>query len=219
MRRRAPGFTLVEMMVAIVIFLIFIGGVYGIYFTVHGALTRTEAEEDLLQTGRVVLAELQTALCAAVPDPKGMTSALTGQDTDGDAAGPQTDALTFLTTAHVPAGDAPAGDVVQVKYTVNPGTDGSTPGLYVEETRHPGLEPDDATPAPRLVSSLVTSFNVLYLTSDGWQPAWENQTALPPAVRVELTLRSDGPHPREETLVTTANLARATAATGGTDGT
>ncbi len=223
MKRRARGFTLVEMMVALVIFLLFVGGVYSIYYTAHAAIERTDAEEDLVQTGRVVLAELSAELTAAVPDPKGLASTMTGTDTDGDPSAPQTDTLSFLTSGHNTAGTDPVGDLTQVSYTRNDGSDGSTPGLYVTETRHPGLEPDGTTPTPRLLTPLVTSFNCLYLTDAGWQTDWSSQTTLPQAVRIELVLQSTGANPRTETLVTTANLAQATDtptdATGGTSGT
>jgi len=214
--RHARGFTLIEMVVAIVIFMLFVTAVYGVYSAANMAIMRVDEQEEIFQTGRVLLEQINTELTSAYQASTATVSSLTGEDTDGASDAPQQDTLTFLTTAHAAYGDAPAGDVSQVIYEMGGDTPDDTPGLYVEENFHPGLETPEETPARRLLSPLVVGFNCKYLPAGAdWLTEWVGQSTLPVAVRVELTLRP----PREDAipivLVTTANLMLATVPAGG----
>jgi prepilin-type N-terminal cleavage/methylation domain-containing protein len=71
------GFTLVEIMVATVIFMLFITAVYGTYTAAHSAMTRAEEQEELYQTGRVVLAQLNSELTCTYQAGTATVSALT----------------------------------------------------------------------------------------------------------------------------------------------
>lgn len=216
--RRARGFTLIEMIVAVMIFMLFIAAVYGTYTAANKAITSTEEEQEVLQTGRVLLAQLNTEFTSAYQASTATVSTLYGEDSDNASDGLQQDTLTLLTTAHAPYGDAPAGDLCQVKYEMSDGTQDEKPGLYVEESFHPDLELEEATPEKRLLSPLVVGFNCKYLAAGGtdWQTEWIDQTVLPVAVRVELTLKPRRENAKPTILVSTANLMLATApATGG----
>lgn len=212
--RAKNGFTLIEMMVAILIFGIFISAIYGVYHVAHAALARAEEEEELYQTGRALLAQLSSELASAYPTPKGTTSGFIGEDTAETITERQEDKLTFLTTAHALSDDAPAGDLCQVRYRMDDPDQNETPGLYLEVNRTPGLEMADTTPEPQMLSPLVKSFNVLYLPADGdWEAEWPDGPTMPVAVRIELLLQSAEPNGKMITLTTTVNLAMATAPT------
>lgn len=222
MSRRSRGFTLIEMMVAVVIFLVFIGAVYGIYTAAHGAMARAEDVEEVTQTGRVLLDMLNTELTSVYQPASKTESQLLGEDGEEIDGVPQ-DRLTFLTTAHQVAGEQPVGDLCQVSYSMDSDQPDAEFGLYIAENLHPDLEVDTTEPEQRLLSPLVVGMNCRYLPAGGddWVDEWVDQTSLPVAIRVELYLRA----PRQKApvlMVTTANLAMATApaaTTGGSDAT
>lgn len=221
-RRSARGFTLVEMAVAVVIFMLFISAVYGTYTAASKAITSAEEQQEVMQTGRVLLAQLNAELTSAYQSSTATVSSLYGEDSENAAAELQQDRLTFLTTAHDAYGDMPAGDLCRVTYEVSDGTEqDETPGLYVEENFHPDLELEDETLPRRLLSPLVVGFNCKYLGAGGteWETEWVDKAALPMAVRVELTLKSRREGAKPMILVSTANLKLATApAAGGSGG-
>ncbi|HOS42164.1 MAG TPA: type II secretion system protein GspJ, partial [Armatimonadota bacterium] len=133
------------------------------------------------------------------------------------------DQVTFLTTAHALDGEAPAGDLQQVRYRMADAAAGEEPGLYVQVHRTPGLEAEEteteAEPETRRLSARVIGFNVRYLPADGdWLMEWPDGATLPRAARVELTLRSDTDGAAPVVLSATANLAMATAETAGEEG-
>lgn len=217
---RRRGLTLVEVMVALTIFLIFAGAVYGVFTAATTAMGRAEESGEVYQTGRVLLGELAAELAGAWQAPGATASSLTGEDTDGGSEDTQADVLTFRTTAHRTRADGPVGDVCEVSYTVGDETTGATEGLYLTESLHPDLEGSTETPEARLLSPRVVSFNCRYLPTDGsdWLDAWEDETSLPQAVRLELVLRPERADAKPVALTTTVNLMLATApATGGTD--
>jgi len=208
---RRRGFTLVEMMVALVIFMLFMGAVYGMYTAAQSAIVHAEEQETLYQTGRVLLAQLNAELTCLYVSAEGPAVALLGEDAGTDER-PE-DSITFLTTAHVAAEGQLVGDVSQVRYSLEDESADERPGLYVEESFPPDLAVEDAEPTRRLLSPLVTGVNFLYLPPGGdtWEMSWVDQETLPTAIRVELTLCAPRADAKPIVLLSTANLAMATA--------
>ncbi|MHB9132116.1 MAG: prepilin-type N-terminal cleavage/methylation domain-containing protein [Armatimonadota bacterium] len=204
------GFTLIEMMVALVIFAIFIGAVYGTYQSANQASASVEERADVYQTARVLLAQVNHELCCAYQSGSATTSSLLGEDTEGDATALQHDTLTLLTTGHraLNTGE-PAGDVCQVKYSVELDADEQPTGFFLTENLHPGLEADDTAPEPTALSDMVAGMNCKYLdgASNEWQDEWVDREALPAAVRVELVLKPRREGAKPIMLFTTADLA------------
>lgn len=220
-RRQQRGFTLIELLVAVFIFLIFISAVFGAYRAANQSMTQTEEQADLYQTGRVLLAQINAEITSAYQPATSLTSELVGEDSDGSSEDLQHDQLSLLTTRQSMDGDRNTSDVRRVTYLMG-GTDtDETPGLYLEENRHPGLEMTDEEPTHRLLSPLVVGINYKYLPSgaEDWATEWVDQTTLPVAVRIELTLQSTRPGAKPVVLVSTANIAMATVptTTGGDD--
>jgi type II secretion system protein J len=212
MRRVSRGFTLLELLVAMTIFLLFIGAVYRTFRAGQTSMVHVETQQDLYQTGRIVLAQLTAELACAYQSASAQTSSLLGEDTEGSPDLAQADQLTFLTTAHAAVPGRAAGDLWQVTYTLGEGTDEEPAGLYVEERFPEALAVADAEPTRYLLSPLVVGFNCKYLPAeDDWEPEWLEQPTLPAAVRIELVLQSRRPGATPLVLVATTNLALATA--------
>jgi prepilin-type N-terminal cleavage/methylation domain-containing protein len=214
------GFTLIEVLVALVIFTIFAGAVYGVYRAAYESMTRAESQEDLYQTGRVLLAQINAEITSAYQPASATASAVDGESAadTGNALG--SDQLTFLTTAHTAGIDKTKGGLCQVCYLMGDPSQGQAPGLYVQEDLHPGLEVDGEQPTSRLLSPLVVGVNFLYLAEGAtdWSDDWPttSQTTLPIAVRIEMILQSPRPGSKPIVLVSTANLTTATVPPGGT---
>ena len=212
---KSAGFTLIELTVAVAIFLVFITATFGTFTTVHDFMARTEVHEDLYQTGRVVLAQLSAELASVYRPASSTETELVGEDTEGSVDSLQSDRLSFLTTAHPVDEDDTYGDLTRVTYSLDGASFGEPPGLYLEESWTPGLELNDDQVERHLVSPLVVGFNCKYLPVEGdWELEWVDQTTLPLAVRVELTLQDLEAQSLPLVLVSTTNLAMTTIPAG-----
>lgn len=230
MYRRRAAFTLIEALAAIVIFLIFMASVVSIHSAANAAIARTKDQQEVYQTARVLLAQLTAELTSAyqlstvkLSPYGGVTLAgtalcsLQGTVANDATALPQA-TLTFITSAHPAPAGVVNGGLCQVTYEMaGDGSVASPIGLYIMEDYYPGVEMATQTVTPRLISPRVSAFNCLYLASDGvtWSNTWDAtaQTALPVAVRVELTLQSRDPKATPIVFSATANLQTATAPT------
>ena len=218
MNGRISGFTLIESMVATLIFLLFLGLIFGIYSATNQSMKRVEQQQEVYQTGRALLAQINAELTCAYQSANQSASALVGQYAVDAGTGLPQDTLTFITAAHPAPVGQPASDLCQVTYEISGNDTPDSPvGLYVAEDYYPGLEVANATFTPRLLSPLVIGLNCLFLDTTGtWQSDWENQTTFPQAIRVELTMKPQTPKAVPLVLVTTANLLTATAASATT---
>jgi len=212
---KSAGFTLIELTVAVAIFLVFITATFGTFTTVHDFMARTEVHEDLYQTGRVVLAQLSAELASAYQPAGSTETELVGEDTEGHVDSIQSDRISFLTTAHPLDEEGTYGDVTRVTFSLDGASSGEPPGLYLEESWTPGLELNEDQVEQHLVSPLVVGFNCKYLPVEGdWELEWVEQTTPPLAVRVELTLQDPEAQSLPLVLVSTTNLAMTTIPAG-----
>jgi len=212
---KSAGFTLIELTVAVAIFLVFITATFGTFTTVHDFMARTEVHEYLYRTGRVVLAQLSAELASVYRPDSSTETELVGEDTEGSVDSLQSDRLGFLTTAHPVDEDDTYGDLTRVTYSLDGASSGEPPGLYLEEIWTPGLELDEDQVERHLVSPLVVGFNCKYLPVEGdWELEWVEQTTTPLAVRVELTLQDLAAQSLPLVLVSTTNLAMTTIPAG-----
>jgi len=191
------GFTLVEILVAVTLFMIVIGAIYGTIQAGNASVAKTEERVDVYQTARIVLDQMVSELSSAYQPSETKQSTLIGEDTPGEETAPQYDKLTFLTTSHHASNTSePASDVCKVSYTVHVTPEGEPLGLYMEEDLHPGLSMNSEPANPVRLSDLVVGINFQYFDSDTeeWQKEWVDRKTLPKAVRIELAvkpLRSD----------------------------
>ncbi|HEY3418476.1 MAG TPA: prepilin-type N-terminal cleavage/methylation domain-containing protein [Armatimonadota bacterium] len=221
---RLRGFTIIEILVAMSIFVLFVSSVYGAFRQANKSTVGTEERAEVYQTARVLIEKINRELRSAYQPRTATTSSLVGEDTEGDPTAPQFDKLTFITTAHsMTTGEEPAGDVCQVQYLIGQDADENPLGLYMVENPHPGLEPDNEVRDPQEVSDLVVGMNCKYLDpdTDEWVDDWTDRPQLPKAVRVELALQAKRKGAKPVLVATTANLpppppAGAASTTGGT---
>jgi|GEM_PF-1326266 len=227
------GFTLIEILVAIVILIIVVGAIYGAFRAGNRSAMLVEESADLNQTARTLLGHIDSELSSIYKRSGQQTDFLRGENSE-DQGGPQYfDKITFTTLSHKPCGKQTIkGDVCAVSYSAEYDKENNPIGLYLTEDYTPGLHTEDqttASPDPDKVvqlSTLVIGMNCTYLDpdTDEWVDQWIDKTTLPSAVRVELILKSTRAGSTPITVASTTNLpswstATDTAASTSTGGT
>lgn len=196
-------------MVALVMFMIVIGAIYGTYRAATSSASVAEERSDLNQTARILLSQINKDLSSAYQQPGEQSSSLTGENTEGSETALQHDALSFLTTAQsiIPV-RGPVGDQRRVTYMLETTPDGEPDGFFVSADPRPGLSVSDEEPEPLELSTLVVGFNCRYLDgeTDEWQDDWTNRQTLPKAVRVELFLKPEREVAKPIMVASTVNL-------------
>jgi type II secretion system protein J len=210
-RSGSSGFTLVEVMVAIVMLMIVIGSIYGAFRSANLCASRTEERADVNQTARVLLAQMVSELQSAYQPAGAQEIIFTGEDTEAAESAPQYDTLVFMTTGHHSPSQLQAdGDLCRVTYAVQTNADDEPEGFFVQEDFRPGLSmsEDDKGPAPIKLSELVVGLNCKYLdpTTDEWQNEWVDRQEMPRAVRVEMVLKPEREGATPIVVAATANL-------------
>lgn len=201
--RRTPcGFTLIELMVALVILGTLAGGLTLSFRTALDAQERIGRDGDEAQEIRVVVdafrADIEQAALTAGSD----RSWFIGTD-EGDNENPM-DTLRLTTRSHrVPMRDvdpsaewesqARHADWSAVTYTIVPADEEEEGGLYRREVVPPGEDPMEETGQAELLSAAVAGLNFRYFDGVEWQETWDttdaNSGALPRAVEVTIILR------------------------------
>lgn len=207
--RVAAGFTLIETMVALVIFTIIIGAIYGTYRAATSSASVAEERADLNQTARILLSQINKDLSCAYQQPGEQSSSLEGEDTEGSSTALQHDKLSFLTTADsIMPVKGPSGDQRRVIYMLEMTPDNEPDGFFVSVDPRPGLSVSDEQPEPFELSTMVVGFNCKYLDgdTDEWQDGWIQRTTLPKAVRVELLVRPERKDAKPVIVASTVNL-------------
>ena len=196
-RTENPGFTLLELLVALSLMAALTAS---LYVTFRIAFTGREHAEAALapvriaeQTMDLIRADLESAT-----PPTGL---LAGPFTGSNGTTPtglESDTLSFYSCSnnpedpHYPAGAPPAGDIRLVQYslvTINP-TD-TTSTLQRQITTNL-LAPDVETPVTDYLCQNVLSFTVQYFDGTSWWPTWDSTqqgNVLPNAVEITLQLQ------------------------------
>ncbi len=173
-RNRQEGFTLIEVLIAVMIFAIVIGAVYGAhqatFRVVHGSLWQLKAGTS----GRGALLRLSEDLQSLVQGPAGY---LRGES--AGLAGPRADQLSFVSAAHVALrrDDLPLGDSL-IKYTVEIDDRSGLFNLYrTADKLYPGEVGADLSAGKRhLLCSGLLGVRFSYLDSEGIsQDSWESR--------------------------------------------
>jgi len=204
-RKNETGFTLIEILVALVITVIIIGAIYGAFRAGSRSTVVMEENADLNQTARVLLTRISSELGSLynISGQTGVSSNIVGQSAAGLGYPPGFDTLTFTTVGHQPlASGEIGGDVCQVTYAAECAADGTPIGLYATENYTPFTQTTIANQTTTnttiqpstLVSDLVVGMTLNYLDSstNQWVSDWVNQTTLPSQVRVEIIVQSPG---------------------------
>ena len=217
--RRRPGFTLIELMVALAIMSIVLSTVYATFFTALKAMRDTRQRDDTYQIARVVMEKISNDLTMAFYRPGSdrqdhPTQLFIGRDAvDDDMA---RDRLDFTTASHVLMRDGrPESDVVEVSYYIDD-TYTDRPLLVRREDPLPDAELRHGGTL-RILAERVVALNFRYrepgppahdrhrpsgpateeeeAQEPEWHDAWnadtwqQNRKSLPELVEITLTIR------------------------------
>lgn len=162
--RRASGFTLVELLIAMFIFAIVVSAVYGSYRATFHVIHGSESQLRFADSARVVFKLLSEDLGALVTEPGGVFRGETN-----NYSGNRGDSLSFISSAHLVLrkADIHAGPVL-IGYEVEPDAVTGLLNLYRRQNvLLPGVEPDDEEAARHLVCRGLQAFRFTYLDRDG----------------------------------------------------
>lgn len=193
------GFTLMELLLALLMTAILAGGLYQTLYAGRVAQTRTDRAARLSQIGRAVLAVVRRDLECLVQEPSPYNTGLYGQD--GEGAAFPADTISFLTCSGMPlitssltvnydAADRPVEtDLAAVEYVL--GTDDHA-GLVRRSKRRLTCTLSDDAPAWRedALAYEVVGFDVRYWDGDAWTDAWDSveSESYPEAVEVTVVV-------------------------------
>jgi prepilin-type N-terminal cleavage/methylation domain-containing protein len=186
-RRLAPGFTLIELVLALSIVAIMVTMLFGGLRVGVRAWQRGEERATILQHSRSMMQLLEEAFGG------------TFWYLDMLEQGATTPVLLFkgeanrvyFVTGSPPIPMSPTIPFVAVTLSVD---EGNTPGLAIREKALPAFDPFEAV-APLVVDPTVSAISFRYLRDAGaWEASWDSveERALPRAIEVTLTATVDG---------------------------
>jgi type II secretion system protein J len=213
MRRDRRGFTLVELMLAILILAIMMSIIYGLVVSTVSAARRVEEITASSEIGPAILTRVRSDLQAAFIPKDG--EFFVGSKRPGGGA--DRDRIDFISGemaygSDIEGEDARFHSINEVGYQVLENRKDPNVGvLYRREDYFIDAEP---LKGGRLteVYDRVRSFSLRYYDGEAWRPDWNNkaQKGLPKAVEVEVKiLVTDRDNPNvEQTFKTTVVLSR-----------
>ena len=195
-RRPAPGFTLVELVLALSILAIMMTILFGGLRLGLQAWQRVEARAAVLQHARSMTQILEEAL--------GGICGYAGLAERGTAIPViffkgESERVSFVTVSP-PISPPAAIPFVAVTLSIDAG---SAAGLAIREKALPNFDPFERV-TPSVVDPTITAIRFRYLRDAGsWEDSWDavEESALPRAVEVTLTAMIDG-RARESTPIT-----------------
>lgn len=198
------GFTLLEMVVAIVIFTIVVSAAYALFESGRSVSLRGERRARLFQTARAVLAMIEADLRGAVLPGEDILTEFTGTDNaDGDLPVDEIETLAINLDGLVT--EEPQSDRSIVRYWID-----SERGLLRERdgVLSPpvvDIEREEEEEDYEEVSADVIGLNLRYFDEGTWHDVWESEQErkLPQAVEVTIHVSDTW---RGEELVETFTL-------------
>jgi prepilin-type N-terminal cleavage/methylation domain-containing protein len=214
--RRGAGFTLIEVLIAVVLFVLISGLAFSVYQTYSAALGRQEGWRTYWRPAVAAVETLRADLGACVqPAVEEPSFVLNSEDSSGPFA-------TLHLYTVVPASDPESPDRLEVQrigYVVRPMGEGTPDrGVLLREARPlVGRETLGIPVTEELVKGIVR-FSVQAAGESGWADRWTaGQTeGLPKAVRMILQFEEDGQirSLESEVVVAAGNLLKAGATKG-----
>ncbi len=216
-RRHCQAFTLIEVLVASVLFTFVLSAVLASFRAVTNANARADAVSEVTQTARVVLADLESRLSGfyplaipmSEPDGDGLggaanmeatTLSLLGEDQQGNDGVTERDSISFVTTTE----DAPDGKrlttgLTRVSYYLYEDDTGAKLMTRVTMPVTSATTNSNATTAPELnlepettvLSDQVEALNFQYFDPElgEWVAAWTDAQRTPPVIAIQLAVR------------------------------
>ncbi len=204
--RRLRGFTLIEVLLAVVILAVILTVIYGSFSTAERNVTQAEETRDATDTVRTLLAKLTEDLANAYYNPgmiitspnarAGVNPTILYGKKDEAGVGEDTvrrDSLYLTTLTNFPRPDSKETELLEVGYYFKEKPDGSGYSLFRSEKRELG---PDAPPLEGGVEYEITDriegLQFRYYNGTTWLDAWDTRTMtrLPKIVELALVLDS-----------------------------
>lgn len=178
------GFTLIEILVALMIASLLLLGIYGVFGSLSTARNQIEASGAAYHQARILFDRISRELRSLVPPTTGSTVLHGGTDQRGRPF------LELTSTAATPQAGIPGGTAT-IRYLRS---EDATPGsleqaLYRRE--RPRWESDAGETGQRLITGVV-EFRPRFLADGTWHESWEaSADRLPAAIEINLVLVND----------------------------
>ena len=188
MTRNDRGFTLIEILIAVVITVLLLSTVYEVFNSVSAARDRLEAEGQSYGQARVILDRIGREIRSTYFLPSdSLTRFAGGVSSAGDPY------LEFSTTATTPQGGNAAAlsgvDVVRYELARDPEAKDGRKVLLRSE--FPLFQPADHKPRAARLGTDITGMQVRFYNNGTWQNSWKSDI-LPQMVEVTLRLQVGG---------------------------
>ena len=184
------GFTIAEVLVAILITGILAGVIYGSYMGGLKIIYASQKDMDRTHMANVILDRISSDLaCAFLRADKEYLVFVGGGGGDGDYP---SDSVTFISSYHErTARDARESTLSEVSYFLDPsgGDD-----LYILRREDTSLDDDPFSGGEtRIIGEGVAGLKFEYYGEEGWTSTWDSRenSSLPTAVRVSLVFRTE----------------------------
>ncbi|MDX2493826.1 MAG: prepilin-type N-terminal cleavage/methylation domain-containing protein [Desulfuromusa sp.] len=180
MRRNSRGFTLVEVLLAVLIGTLILTSIYGIFSSVSQTRNRLEAEGDLYHQARIFFDRIGGELSSLRFAPLGEKAVFTsGTTLDGGIF------LEFNTELVSPSMQQHGG-ISRVRYEISQQEEAADL-LRSEQILLADLAPSE----PLLFIAGLKTFQARYFSQGVWQDSWSGRTP-PQLVEITLELEIDG---------------------------
>lgn len=181
MSRRAAGFTLVEVAIAVTVAALLLSAVYGVFASVSGARERLQVEGEGYHRARVLFDRLGRELRGAyLRADRPETHFSGGIDEAGEPF------LEFSTSASSPV--ARGAGIAVVRYSLADDPDDPDGGGRVLLRSEQPLVGSGEEPRRYRLAAGIEELRLRFYDGGSWQEEW--QEGLPQAVEVNLTLRA-----------------------------
>lgn len=177
------GFTLLEVLVALVLLVILSGAVYGTYFSIMNSRERVTERLEPLRDVRATLDMLRREISGAYFTQENKRLHFLVEDRDN--FGKPSSTLDFTTVGMPGTGSAPTTDLVSVRYETKEKS-GNLLVTRQENNMYFDQEPRRYPQIEKLEGFLVECYD-----GNRWVRSWDTKlnTGLPKAVRVTITIR------------------------------
>ncbi|MHC4597747.1 MAG: type II secretion system protein GspJ [Planctomycetota bacterium] len=204
-RPPTAGFTLLELMLALSLMALLMGGVYEILTVARRSQNQAMDTVRLDQVGRAALKRIRNDLESLCQAPSPLNTGLYAEDgetTRGAFTFPG-DYATFLSASRVARLGAlrqdpdnpenvPVSDLIEIEYYIGTDPDEEGQGLIrrVKTCLNTTLTDEDQVWEPTLIAEEVVGLNFRYWDGEAWEEEWDTETeeGFPEAVEVTLTV-------------------------------
>ena len=193
MKRDSRGFTLIEILLAVLISSLVLGSVYGVFSSVSGARNRLEAEGDLYHQARIFFDRIGGELASLRRSPLGTEAVFSSGTT------PAGDIFLEFNTELISPLLQQHGGISRVRYEISQKEE--TAVLLRSEQV---LLADLAASERLLFITDLKTFQVRYFNHGDWQDSWGSKSA-PQLIEITLEFATaDGPIPFRSSFVLSA---------------